>query len=138
MGGGGNGPFLMAAAVPGSSPPHNHHQLDSLLPLPSSCSRESNERTTKSWSKPKRPKRVVSSSSSSRPKRVTIRVKITAKRRRRKKKGKKFLTKTSSCSGKSVRVCLSSTDVLGQEKTFLGFAVGIKLEKSQEKIRMKR
>jgi hypothetical protein len=55
------------------------------------------------------------------------------KEKKNKKKGKKFLTKTSNCSGKSARACLSSTDVLGQEKTFLGFAVGIKLEKSQEK-----
>jgi hypothetical protein len=36
----------------------------------------------------------------------------------KKKKGKKFLIKASNCSGKSVCVCLSSTDVLGQEKTF--------------------
>jgi hypothetical protein len=54
------------------------------------------------------------------------------KEKKKKKKGKKFLTKTSNSSGKSVCVSLSSTDV-EVKRTFLGFAVEIKLEKSQEK-----
>lgn len=53
-------------------------------------------------------------------------------KKKKKKKWKKFLTKTSNSSGKSVCVSLSSTDV-EVKRTFLGFAVEIKLEKSQEK-----
>jgi hypothetical protein len=54
------------------------------------------------------------------------------KKKKKKKKGKIFLTKTSNSSGKSVCVSLSSTDI-EVKRTFLGFAVEIKLEKSQEK-----